>query len=1671
MVKFFTRFGFILIFIAALSVQKANASHITGSDISYRCIGGNQYEVSVTIYRDCSGISVSTSILVNVESPCGTQTVTCNQDPLQSGLEVSQLCPTALSTCQGGSYQGVEVYTYTGLVTLQPNCGLYTFSYAECCRNTSTNIINSTGIGYSVEATLNSDIVACESAPTFTSLPVPYFCVGQPVNYSHGAIDVDGDSLVYQLVYPLDDLGAPIAFNAPYTATDPMTTSTGFGFDTLTGQMTFTPTQQGVYVVDVFVSEYRNGVLIGTTMRDIQIVIINCSNNAPAINNCLNTSNVTGAVVTDCNSIGVCPGQTVSFTISGYDADGQAVAVSSNIAASIPGATLTTTTVGGPDSVQVTFSWTPSGIDTGFRYFTIQFEDNACPITGLQLFTYDITVLDGTDAGPDRFYCPGGGPVAVNVFGGNHFSWSTTAGMVSANPDSSLVYFAPDTNTTYYVQSDLAGGCKNRDTVTVFNVTPFSTTITTPDDTICLHSSTPLTVTPTPSNQGPFTYSWTPVNQGIISPASQTTDVRPNTTTTYHVTTVSAAGCTIRDSFEVVIQGVGPKISVYPSADYVCPGEDVMLNATVSALDCGPTADPLNPCLPNSTFALGDLGTATTNASANSTPYIGFWMDGRVQYLYTAGELQALGLAAGTFTDIGFNVSAKNSTQPYNDFTIKMGCTSLNSLPTTFVTAGLSTVLNPQPYVSSLGWNTHTLDIPYNWDGFSNLIIEICFDNSAYTQYDNVYYTPTTFTNSVLWDNADLATQSGCTALTTPTQGQNRPNTRFIMCKAPLTNYSFTWTGSDGTVLQDTSNPTVAVHSAVTYNVIVDDGTCQGDTSIDLHVDTAVLITAGADTIICNNDTVQLDAYLLHPAVPFCIPTYALTTIPYRAIIPTGTTTNGPVGDDVVTSGISMPFPFNFFCSAVNTYFISTNGFVAFNTAPGSGCCAGQSLPNTATPNNLVTMIWEDLNTNSGGSIDYFVSGVAPNKVLVVRWKNVAYYSVGGSVNGEIHLYETTNVIEIHASAATTAGQTNTIGIEDAAGAVGYSPLGYNAASFTIASPIAFRFAPQTAGNSMTSVQWTPSAGLSSDTILNPRAFPDTATTYIVAATFTNGCTSYDTIKVGIGTFPYSVAVAPDSICSGDSVQLVFTGAGVSYTWTPDSSLSSSTVQSPFASPKVTTTYHISAADSVGCRVNDDLTVNVRTHGLITLGNDQTICPYDSVILTPTGSPYVSYEWSTGDSTASISTSSQTLTLQNYYVRVNDGNCFFNSDTVAISEFALNPIVVEPSGDTAVCLGDSIVLTADGGFITYQWSNGAQTQSITVSIAGTYSYIAIDNNGCILKSLDTANVISTQHPLADIIASDDTICLGQTNAILHVNPVNGIDYTWNPGPVPGDTLVVTTDGTYYLTASDKGCKSFDSIAIYSTIPPVVDLGADQNLCGCDTLVPLTSNVVGSYNWSTSDSTQTISVSQSGTYSLTVTDFNECTTTDAATIDIHCLTVDAVVADPPTATVFVGRNAALDAITGYTSTFIYSWSPSIYLDDSTAHQPRVTAPQNTTVYYVTVVDEVNGCVASDSVRLAVIPPGIPPMPNAFTPNGDGINDTYGPVIPGALQGVYTISQMRIYNRWGQMVYNGNGYWDGTFQGTMQPAETYVYYITIEGPDQNNPNVNIPYNLFGSFTLLH
>ena len=480
----------------SFNIQKVEASHAMGADLTYTCVGQDSFQITLSFYRDCAGVTAPASANVSISSiSCGITSIL--NLPLISSQEVSPLCPAFInqSTCNGGLLPGVEQYIYSGIAQLPAQCSDWVIGYSLCCRNAIIDNLVSPGTeSLYIEATLSNLGGACNNSPIFTSLPVPYICAGQPFNYNHGAVDLDGDSIAYELVDPLDAPGLPIVHTIPYTATNPLPTTGGFNFNQSTGQMLFVPTvltpPEEVSVVTILVKEYRNGVLIGTTMRDIQIVVLNnCNNQQPQLSNILNLQ--APSVLLDSNKVGVCPGDTVRFDFIGSEPDvSDSLFIFDNLALSIPGATLTHTRLS-RDSITSSFYWIPNPLDTGVNVFTITLQDNGCPILGTQFYTFSIFVYDETYAGPDRFYCDAGGPRHIHVVGGSNFSWTPTTGIIAATPDSSDIWVAPLVNTQYMVTSDLSGSCKNKDTVLV-TVTPDFVWSVSPTDTICKGQSTQL---------------------------------------------------------------------------------------------------------------------------------------------------------------------------------------------------------------------------------------------------------------------------------------------------------------------------------------------------------------------------------------------------------------------------------------------------------------------------------------------------------------------------------------------------------------------------------------------------------------------------------------------------------------------------------------------------------------------------------------------------------------------------------------------------------------------------------------------------------------------------------------------------------------------------------------------------------------------------------------------------------------------------------------------------------------------------------------------------------------------------------------------------------------------------------------------------------------------------
>ncbi len=309
------------------------------------------------------------------------------------------------------------------------------------------------------------------------------------------------------------------------------------------------------------------------------------------------------------------------------------------------------------------------------------------------------------------------------------------------------------------------------------------------------------------------TYAWT--GPGLSSNNIPNPTASPPTLPQSYTVTYSFAGCTSSDNLSIY---QGGSINAVPPSASVCPGQTVQFNAnaylpyTINGASCGLGTSAC--ATPPTVYTIG------SGSASIQYPYSGYWHDGRTQMLYMAAELTASGLTAGNISAIALNVASKGSTIPYTGFTLKIGCTNASAL--TGYTAGLTTVYAPGPVSTTTGWNTYTFSTPYQWDGTSNLVVEICFNNTGYTQYDYVAYT-TTSTNTVYYRYQDNAV--GCN-FTTGTPSTSRPNMRFTHCPIqPPINY--TWTPASGLNATNIANPVAtAGASNTTYYVQVTGGGC-----------------------------------------------------------------------------------------------------------------------------------------------------------------------------------------------------------------------------------------------------------------------------------------------------------------------------------------------------------------------------------------------------------------------------------------------------------------------------------------------------------------------------------------------------------------------------------------------------------------------------------------------------------------------------------------------------------------------------------------------------------------------------------------------------------------------------------------------------------------------------
>jgi PKD repeat protein len=421
---------------------------------------------------------------------------------------------------------------------------------------------------------------------------------------------------------------------------------------------------------------------------------------------------------------------------------------------------------------------------------------------------------------------------------------------------------------------------------------------------------------------------------------------------------------------------------------------------------------------------------------------------------------------------------------------------------------------------------------------------------------------------------------------------------------------------------------------------------------------------------------------------------------------------------------------------------------------------------------------------------------------------------------------------------------------------------------------------------------WTPTTGLDNPTIANPIASPTVNTTYIVTVTNANNCVERDTVVITI--FPRATVNAgtDKSVCIGSSVPIggtpTATGGTPPYTylWSPATGLNSTASSNPTATPSVTTDYILIVTDLNGCQTRDTVrvTVNPLPTPTITSTRPTTFCQGDSTILD--AGVFKSYLWSNNQTTRIITVTQ----AGNYTVKVvNSNDCEATSPPIAVTVHPKPTPVIISQKSTTFCDGDNTMLDAGSGYKSYLWSNGASTQTIIVTQAGNYSVTVSNANDCSAQSAPISVVVN---PKPDVSISGPNSLCTNSSAVYSVasTPQSTFQWTANGGTITNgngtNSITVqwaTTSGSVSLsrTATATNCSATASypVTISSTLTPIITRVSGSD-CDGDSVVLSAPAGYTNYTWSSGETTQSITVRSSGSFSVTVKDANNCTGTSA-----------------------------------------------------------------------------------------------------------------------------------------------------------------------------------------------
>ena len=502
---------------------------------------------------------------------------------------------------------------------------------------------------------------------------------------------------------------------------------------------------------------------------------------------------------------------------------------------------------------------------------------------------------------------------------------------------------------------------------------------------------------------------------------------------------------------------------------------------------------------------------------------------------------------------------------------------------------------------------------------------------------------------------------------------------------------------------------------------------------------------------------------------------------------------------------------------------------------------------------------------------------------------------------------------------------------------------------------------------------------------------------------------------------------------------------GYTYSWSPSGGTGIT------ASNLTAGTYTVTVTDLNGCTTTANTTVNTTNGPSISVSNSSDVSCFgdndgSATVSGSGGTGALTYNWTPGNLSGAAQNA---LTAGTYTVTVTDGGGCTNSTTVTInspSAISLTPGTITPA-DCGQSNGSASVNVSGGaGGFTYTWSpTGGNATTANNIPSGSYVFEAEDQNGCIA----TLNVVVTNigGPTVNVQSTTDVSCFGLSDGDAAVTVTGGTSpytYNWSPSGGTGATATNLAAGTYTVAVTDNtGCVGSTTVTIDEPNAIIVtETIVDANCGSADgsiSIAAIGGSTPYTFAWTPNGETSNaINGLAAGSYGVTVTDDNGCTTTENYTVlNIGSIPISV---SPVSTTINQGESVQLQA-TGATT---YSWSPSTGLSCSDCPNP-VATPNMTTTYTVTGIDA-SGCTGTAEVTVFVLTVcGDLFVPTVFTPNDQGPAANNILCIHGNC-----IAELKysVYNRWGEVVFtteDPSECWDGTYRD--KPVQTGVYAYKI------------------------